>query len=92
MFAKPKQGSGSRGAKLCYKGSDIRTLDKEKSIHRSSEYIFQEFLPGREYTVDVFCGLDSIPYNVVIRERLQVKNYLTEARWYCITMILITTI
>ena len=73
MFAKPKQGSGSRGAKLCYKVSDIRTLDKEKSIHRSSEYIFQEFLPGREYTVDVFCGLDSIPYNVVIRERLQVK-------------------
>lgn len=73
IFAKPKQGSGSRGAKLCYKISDIKSLDKEKSIHRSSEYIFQEFLPGKEYTVDVFCGLDSIPYNIVIRERLQVK-------------------
>ena len=73
IFAKPEFGSGSRGVKICYKPSDIKTLDKEESVHRSSNYIFQEYLPGKEYTVDVLCDMDSIPKSIVIRERLQVK-------------------
>ena len=73
MFAKPEYGSGSRGVKVCYKISDIRTLDKEESVHRSSNYLFQEHLPGQEYTVDVLCDLDSNPIVVVPRKRLQIK-------------------
>jgi|TARA_R100000030_G_scaffold43373_2_gene32728 carbamoyl-phosphate synthase large subunit len=73
MFAKPEYGSGSRGAKVCYKSFDIKTLDKEESVHRSSNYLFQEFLPGKEYTVDVLCDLESNPVVVVPRERLQIK-------------------
>ena len=73
MFAKPEYGSGSRGVKICHKISDIRTLDKEESVHRSSNYLFQEYLPGQEYTVDVLCDLDSNPIVVVPRKRLQIK-------------------
>jgi carbamoyl-phosphate synthase large subunit len=73
MFAKPEYGSGSRGVKICNKISDIKTLDKEESVHRSSNYLFQEYLPGQEYTVDVLCDLDSNPIVVVPRKRLQVK-------------------
>jgi len=73
MFAKPEYGSGSRGVKVCHKISDIKTLDKEESVHRSSNYLFQEYLPGQEYTVDVLCDLESNPIIVVPRKRLQIK-------------------
>ena len=73
MFAKPEYGSGSRGAKICYKISDIKALDKEESVHRSSNYLFQEYLPGQEYTVDVLCDLEANPIVVVPRKRLQIK-------------------
>lgn len=73
MFAKPEYGSGSRGVKVCYKVSDIKTLDKEESVHRSSNYLFQEYLPGQEYTVDVLCDLNSNPIVIVPRKRLQIK-------------------
>jgi len=73
MFAKPEYGSGSRGVKTCYKVSDIKTLDKEESVHRSSNYLFQEYLPGQEYTVDVLCDLNNNPIVVVPRKRLQIK-------------------
>ena len=73
MFAKPEYGSGSRGVKVCHKVSDIKTLDKEESVHRSSNYLFQEYLPGQEYTVDVLCDLNSNPIVIVPRKRLQIK-------------------
>ena len=73
MFAKPEYGSGSRGIKICNKLSDIKALEKEESVHRSSNYLFQEYLPGQEYTVDVLCSLDSYPLIIVPRKRLQVK-------------------
>lgn len=73
MFAKPEYGSGSRGIKVCNKISDIKTLDKEESVHRSSNYLFQEYLPGQEYTVDVLCDLNSNPIIVIPRKRLQIK-------------------
>jgi len=73
MFAKPEYGSGSRGIKVCYKTSDIKTLDKEESVHRSSNYLFQEYLPGQEYTVDVLCDLENNPIIIVPRKRLQIK-------------------
>jgi len=73
MFAKPEYGSGSRGVKVCNKLSDIKTLDKEESVHRSSNYLFQEYLPGQEYTVDVLCDLNSNPIVVIPRKRIQIK-------------------
>ena len=57
MIVKPNRGSGSRG---------IEILDLD-------EKVIQEYLPGREYTVDVFCNMSSQIVNHVIRERLATK-------------------
>jgi carbamoyl-phosphate synthase large subunit len=73
MFCKPKRGSGSRGTKLCYNDDCIKSLDTSVSLHRSQEYIFQEYLPGQEYTIDVLCDMHSNPLTVIPRKRLQTK-------------------
>lgn len=57
MIIKPVRGSGSRG---------IRVLPLK-------EEIIQEYLPGTEYTVDVFCDMNSQIINHVIRERVAIK-------------------
>jgi len=36
--------------------------------------LFQEYLPGIEYTVDVFCGTNHEPFMIVPRQRLQTKS------------------
>ena len=68
LFAKPKRGSGSRGIKLY---SNLQEI--ESSTLDFSQYIFQEYLPGTEYTVDVLSDLNSKIIACVIRERIQVK-------------------
>ena len=73
MFCKPKRGSGSRGVKVCYDDNCIKSLDTSMSLHRSSDYIFQEYLPGQEYTIDVLCDMHSNPLTVIPRKRLQTK-------------------
>jgi carbamoyl-phosphate synthase large subunit len=73
IFSKPKKGSGSRGIKLCYDISCINSLDINDNLHRSGDYIFQEYLPGQEYTIDVLCDLNNKPLTAVIRKRLQIK-------------------
>ena len=73
MFCKPKKGSGSRGVKVCYDKNCVKSLDMSESLHRSSEYVFQEYLPGLEYTIDVLCDMDSNPLIIVPRKRLQTK-------------------
>ena len=44
IFCKPKRGSGSRGVKVCYDMNCIKSLDTSMSLHRSNDYIFQEYL------------------------------------------------
>ena len=70
FFAKPKKhSSGSRGVRVCKTISDISCLDKQKY-----EYIYQEYLPGIEYTIDVLCDMKSNPIIAVPRKRLQTKE------------------
>lgn len=68
IIAKPKRGSGSRGIEVFNSYYDVPQNKK-----RYSDYIFQSYLPGKEYTVDVLCDMDSRPLVSVVRERLQVK-------------------
>ena len=69
IFAKPKKHSaGSRGISLCDSIHNINCLKSSKY-----EYLYQEYLPGMEYTIDVLCDMDSNPIVVVPRERLQTK-------------------
>ena len=70
FFAKPrKHSAGSRGIKVCRRIEDLSCVDvKEK------EYIYQEYLPGLEYTIDVLCDMNSNPISIVPRKRLQTKE------------------
>tara|TARA_R100000664_G_C2753498_1_gene140918 strand:+ start:1737 stop:2678 length:942 start_codon:yes stop_codon:yes gene_type:complete len=73
ILCKPKRGSGSRGIRLCYDENCISSLETDSSLHRSGDYIYQEYLPGQEYTIDVLCDMQSNPISVVVRKRLQIK-------------------
>ena len=70
LFAKPnKHSSGSRGVKVIRELSDFNCLDEEKY-----DYLFQEYLPGIEYTIDVLCDMNSKPLVAIPRKRLQTKE------------------
>ncbi len=58
VIIKPNKGSGSRGIKI---------------INLKNQ-ILQEYLPGKEYTVDVFCDNNSNIINHIIRERVAIKS------------------
>ncbi len=57
FIQKPITGSGSRGIK----------------ITESRNEMIQEYISGKEYTVDVFCDMDSNIVSHVIRERISIK-------------------
>lgn len=58
IICKPITGSGSKGI----------------SIIDDTSILYQEYLPGKEYTVDVFCDEDSNMLVAVPRERLEIKS------------------
>ncbi len=68
-FAKPRfEVGGSRGVKFC------RTMNDIICAHQAdSEYVFQDYLPGQEYTIDVLCDMDSNPLIAIPRKRLETK-------------------
>jgi len=68
IIAKPKRGSGSRGIEVY---NSYGEFPHEKDY---SGYIFQEYLPGKEYTVDVLSDLEGNVLTCVVRERVQVKG------------------
>ena len=69
VIAKPRFGKGSR---------DIIRIDDESDLRYVSskfeDMIFQEFLPGREYTIDVLSDLEKIALIAVPRIRIQTKG------------------
>lgn len=69
IIAKPRYGKGSRDI---IKIDDYEELDYVDS--RYSNMIFQEYLPGEEYTIDVLSDMDSNPITSVPRVRLQTRG------------------
>jgi carbamoyl-phosphate synthase large subunit len=68
VIAKPRYGKGSRDI--------IKITNEEDLNYVASNFgntIFQEFLPGVEYTVDVLCDMNKKPIIAVPRIRLQTK-------------------
>ena len=57
IYYKPIIGSGGRGT----------------GIIKNKDNLYMEYLPGEEYTVDVFCDLKENICGLVIRERIGVK-------------------
>ena len=69
IFAKPRFGKGSR---------DVIQINDEKELQyvssKFSNMIYQEFLPGDEYTIDVMSDLEGDPIVSVPRVRMQTKG------------------
>jgi carbamoyl-phosphate synthase large subunit len=68
VIAKPRYGKGSR---------DILKISDDKELRyilsRYDDLVFQEYLPGTEYTIDVLSDLKQEPLIAVPRIRLQTK-------------------
>ncbi len=68
IIAKPRYGKGSKG---------IVKIENEKELKyvqiKKDNLIFQEYLPGTEYTIDVLSDLECEPIIAVPRIRLETK-------------------
>jgi carbamoyl-phosphate synthase large subunit len=69
VIAKPRFGKGSRDVIKVEDEADLRYVDA-----KFKEMIFQEFLPGMEYTVDVLSDMNKNALLAVPRIRLQTKE------------------
>jgi carbamoyl-phosphate synthase large subunit len=68
IIAKPRYGKGSKGIFKIENAMDLKY-----AISKQNELIFQEYLPGTEYTIDVLSDLDGEPLIAVPRIRVQTK-------------------
>lgn len=67
-FAKPRIGAGAAGIKLINTATDLTDLPLDES------YLIQEFLPGEEYSVDVYINRDGVPVASVPRLRMKIDS------------------
>lgn len=67
IFAKLNNSSCSIGAQVVYTPEVAKHLAKDKN------YIFQEFIQGNEFTVDVFINKDGKVISIIPRQRLEVR-------------------
>lgn len=67
-FVKPRLGAGSRGAVKIGSREDLDALPKDGSL------LLQEYLPGEEYSVDVYVHSDGRVMAAVPRERMKTDS------------------
>lgn len=67
-LAKPRSGAGSSGVTMVRCRSDLDALPKDGS------FLLQEFLPGEEYSVDVYVRSDGRTIAAVPRERMKTDS------------------
>jgi carbamoyl-phosphate synthase large subunit len=68
LIAKPRFGKGSKGVVKIDNDDDLQYVQS-----KNDNLIFQEYLPGTEYTIDVLSDLEGEPIIAVPRIRLQTK-------------------
>jgi len=68
VLAKPRYGKGSKGIVRLDDESDLKYI-----VSKRDDLVFQEYLPGTEYTVDVLSNLEGKPLIAVPRIRLQTR-------------------
>lgn len=73
LIAKPRLGAGSKGIVLAHNKKDIEHLLRDGS------YLLQEYLPGEEYSVDVYIHSDGTPIAAVPRLRLKIDSGIAVA-------------
>ncbi len=69
VIAKPRSGKGSSDVIMIEDESDLRYVTS-----KYHDMIFQQYLPGIEYTIDVLSDLNKEPLFAVPRIRLQTKG------------------
>jgi len=73
LFLKPRRGRGSVGA---------HPIHNEKELRFFLEYVLdpvvQEYLPGREFTIDVLADFEGRVISVVPRERLVIRSGVSD--------------
>jgi carbamoyl-phosphate synthase large subunit len=68
IVAKPRYGKGSRDIMILNDSDDLRYVTS-----KMMDLIFQEYLPGTEYTIDVLSNLEKKALLAVPRIRIQTK-------------------
>jgi carbamoyl-phosphate synthase large subunit len=72
-LVKPRRGAGSRGVARINGREDLESLPKDGS------YLLQEFLPGEEYSVDVYVRRDGRVIAAVPRDRMKIDSGIAVA-------------
>ncbi len=67
-FVKPRSGAGSRGAVIISSSRDLEAQPKDGTV------LLQEYLPGEEYSVDVYVHSDGRVMAAVPRERMKTDS------------------
>lgn len=67
-IAKPILGKGSKNVFTCHTKNEL-----EEILSKHTDLLIQEYLPGKEYTVDVLSDLGGNPLVAVPRERIEVR-------------------
>lgn len=68
LFIKPREGSGSKDAHLVLNNKDL-----DFHFNSINEPIIQEYLPGKEYTVDCLADYEGNLIICIPRERIETK-------------------
>jgi carbamoyl-phosphate synthase large subunit len=69
LFAKPDRGQGSRGAQLIENMQQLAAI-----LPRAEEYVYAEYLPGPEYTIDCYTNRDRKLAYCSARVRVRTSN------------------
>ena len=72
-FVKPRLGAGSRGVAKIERREDLDKQPKDGSV------MLQEYLPGEEFSVDVYVRRDGIVVGAVPRERMKIDSGIAVA-------------
>jgi carbamoyl-phosphate synthase large subunit len=73
IFLKPRKGRGSVGAFMVQNEKELRFF-----LDYVPDPLVQEFLPGKEYTIDVLVDFGGKVISVVPRERMVVRSGVTD--------------
>jgi carbamoyl-phosphate synthase large subunit len=73
LFLKPRSGRGSVGAHMIADERELRFF-----LDHVEDPVVQEYLPGREFTIDVLADFSGRVISTVPRERLVVRSGVTD--------------
>lgn len=76
FIIKNRLGSGSKSVWIVKNKANLQNFIQNAKIQdiREKKFIIQEFIEGKEYTIDFCCNFESKFLGAVIRERIEVRD------------------